>query len=251
MRIHDAEFSILPCTVAMVLCVAASVSAQGAGSGFLFKPPSGMVSFRSGFDRALARSDVFTFVADQLTIDPGDFSSATFALDVDVRVKPRVDAVFSLGVSRSATQSEFRNWVDNNRQPIEQRTEFQRVPLTGAIKAYVLPPGQSIGHFAWVPARVAPYVGAGGGAVWYQFKQVGDFISFDTLKVFPDRFDSNGWAPTVHAFAGVDVSLATRFAITTEARYEWAKATLGRDFSGFDRIDLSGISFTSGISIRY
>jgi hypothetical protein len=251
MRIHDSEFRILNWTLALLLCSASSAVAQSAGDGFLFKPPKGTVTFRSGFDRALAGSDVFTFVTDQLTVDKGDFSSATFALDVDARLTPRVDAVFGLSVSRSATQSEFRHWVDNNRQPIEQRTEFQRVPLTGSIKAYLLPPGHSIGHFAWVPARVAPYVGAGGGAMWYQFKQFGDFIAFDTLKVFPDLFDSNGWTPTVHAFAGVDVSFATRFAITTEARYEWAKASLSRDFSGFDRIDLTGLSFTSGISIRY
>ena len=251
MRILNSEFRILNCAVAVLLVWAPSAFAQGSGDGFLFKPPAGTIGIRSGFDRALAGSDVFTFVTDQLTVNKGDFSSATFAFDVDVRVKPRIDAVFSVGASSSSTRSEFRNWVDNNRLPIEQTTEFRRVPLTAAIKAYVLPPGQTIGHFAWVPARFAPYVGAGGGAMWYQFVQSGDFISFDSLKVFSDRFDSNGWAPTVQAFGGVDVSFAKRFAMTTEARYEWARASLTRDFSGFNRIDLSGIAFTSGISVRY
>jgi hypothetical protein len=249
--ILNSEFRILNCALALLLLSASSAAAQGTGRGFLFRAPNGSVSLRTGYDRATAGSDLFTFVTDQLTVNPNDFNAVAFAFDVDYRLTPRVDAVFGVGSSRTKTRSEFRNWVDNKRQPIEQSTEFQRVPITAAVKAYLRPPGQSIGHFAWVPARFAPYVGAGGGAMWYRFQQQGDFIAFDTLKVFTDTFDSNGWTPTVHALGGVEISLASRLAIATEARYEWAKARLGRDFSGFDRIDLSGISFTSGVIIRY
>ncbi len=67
---------------------------------------------------------------------------------------------------------------------------------------YLADPGRSIGRFAWIPNRFAPYVGAGGGAMWYRFRQEGDFIDFDTLKVFPDTFDSDGWTPTVHGVRG-------------------------------------------------
>ena len=248
--ILNSEFRILNYTLALVV-LASPALAQGAGSGFLFRPPNGAVSIRTGYDRATAGSDLFAFVTDQLTVNPKDFNAIAIAVDVDYRLTPRVDAVFGVGSSRTTTKSEFRHWVDNNRQPIEQTTEFQRVPITAAVKAYLVSPGQSIGHFAWVPARLAPYVGAGGGVMWYSFQQQGDFIAFDTRKVFTDSFDSNGWTPTVHALGGVEVSLASRLAIRTEARYEWAKAHLGRDFSGFDRIDLSGVSFTSGVVIRY
>jgi hypothetical protein len=237
--------------VLALLSVASPVLAQGAGRGFLFRPPNGAVSIRTGYDRARAGSDLFTFVTDQLTVDPKDFNAVAVTLDVDYRIHPRVDAVFGVGTSRTTMRSEFRNWVDNKRQPIEQTTEFQRVPITAAVKAYLLPTGRSIGHFAWVPRRIAPYVGAGGGVMWYRFQQTGDFIDFDTLKVFSDMFDSSGWAPTVHALGGVEISLASRLAFATEARYEWAKAHLGRDFSGFQQIDLSGVSFTSGLVIRY
>ena len=51
--------------------------------------------------------------------------------------------------------------------------------------------------------------------------------------------------------AAMDTVTESRLAIAMETRYEWARAHLGRDFSGFDRIDLSGISFTSGVVIRY
>src|SRR5438105_7858907 len=213
---------ILNFVLALVFAASPAL-AQGAGSGFLFRPPNGSVSIRTGLDRASAGSDLFTFVTDQLTVTRNDFNAVTFALDVDYRLSRRVDVVFGFGSSRTVTKSEFRHWVDNNRQPIEQTTEFNRVPLTASVKAYLMPAGRSIGHFAWIPARIAPYVGAGGGVMWYRFQQQGDFIAFDTLKVFTDSFDSNGWTPTVHALGGVEVSLGSRLAIATEARYEWAR----------------------------
>ena len=61
---------------------------------------------------------------------------------------------------------------------------------------------------------------------------------------------SSGWTVAAHAFAGVDISLGPRFFLTGEGRYTWARAPLGRDFSGFGRLDLSGLSVTAGVGIR-
>jgi hypothetical protein len=87
--------------------------------------------------------------------------------------------------------------------------------------------------------------------MYYQLEQTGDFIDFATTAVFTDTFSTSGWRPTAHAFAGTDVSLNTRFALTGEIRYVWASASPGDDFSRFNRIDLSGVSMTGGIAIRY
>ena len=237
--------------LAAALFLATPVCAQSGGDGFLFKPPSGTVTFRTGFDRARAGSDLFAFTTDQLTIDRGDFSGGTIAGDVSVRLSNRADVMISVAHSQARNRSEFRHWLDNAGRPIEQTTTFRRVPLTGSIRAYLARPGRSIGHFAWVPARFSPYVGGGGGAMWYSFAQTGDFIDFATTRVFPDSFNSSGWTPTVHGIGGVDISLHPRFALTTEARYEWGKAELSSDFAGFDRLDLSGFTLTTGISVRY
>ena len=237
--------------VLALVAAARPAAAQGAGDGFLFRPPAGAVAIRGGFDLASAGSDVFTFVTDELTVNKRDFSSVAVAFDVAFKVSPRMQGVFSLGTAQSTIPSEFRDWLDNNDRPIQQTTMFHRVPITGSLKTYLVDTGRSVGHFTWIPKRFAPYVGAGGGVMWYRLHQEGDFIDFNTFKVFPDQFDSDGWTPTVHALGGVDVSLSPRFAVTTEGRYQWARAALSRDFSGFDRIDLSGFALTSGITIRY
>jgi hypothetical protein len=233
------------------LSAAAPARAQSAGDGFLFSPPHGEISIRGGFNHANAGSDLFSFTESQLTVDKHDFSSLTFATDVDVALTPRLSARFGFAFSQSTTPSEFRDFVDNNRQPIQQTTQFRRFPLTASLKAYLAPPGRSVGHYAWIPSRYAPYVGGGGGAMWYRFEQQGDFIDFSTSQVFTDNFLSDGWTPSVHGFVGTDITLNPRYALTVEGRYEWAHKSLSSDFARFQPIDLSGFALTAGVVVRY
>ena len=241
---------------ALVLLTASATAApaaraQSSGDGYLFGAPSGSLTVRAGFDRASAGSDVFSFATDQLTLSRGDFSGIALGADLALSVAPRLDLVLSGGYAGSSHGSEFRRFVDQDDQPIEQTTSFLRVPLTGSVKAYLAPRGRAIGRLAWLPARVAPYVGAGGGAMYYRFEQEGDFVDYQTNDIYPDKLSSSKWVPTAHGMAGLDYSLSPRFALTGEARYTWAKGELSNDFSGFDRIDLSGISATAGIAVRF
>jgi hypothetical protein len=242
---------LLALTFAATLLAAGSVGAQNTGNGFLFKEPIISVSLSGGLASPHAGSDVFSFITDQLTISRGDFRSVILGADVSVRVTPRIDLVFGSRYAGTSKLSEFRHFVDDNDLPIEQTTSFARVPVTASIKTYLAPRGRSIGHFAWVPARYMPFVGIGGGAMWYQLKQNGDFIDFKTNSVFTDTFSSSGWAPTAHALAGLDVALSPHLGLTGEGRYSFAKGDLSSDFSGFNRIDLSGLSATVGVYARF
>src|ERR1700736_950307 len=76
------------------------VQAQDTGNGFLFRAPAGEVSFRGGFDRAIAGSDIFAFTVKELTLNQRDFSALTFATDVDKVLAPRFDVRFSFSVSK-------------------------------------------------------------------------------------------------------------------------------------------------------
>jgi hypothetical protein len=241
--------SLQLCT-ALALSVPA-VAQQGAGNGFLFREPVGSFALRAGFAQATAGSDIFDFVTDELTLGRNDFAGMSFAADLGVRLGRQLDLVFGGSYAGSSAQSEFRRFVDNNDLPIEQTTSLARVPLTASVKYYFTPRGRTIGRYAWIPSTLAPFVGAGGGGMWYRFRQKGDFINMETFDVFNDTFRSEGWTPTAIAFAGVDVSLGPRFALTTEGRYTYGRAKLGADFSGFDKIDLSGYGVSAGFSVRF
>ena len=237
--------------IALTFTITGTAAAQRSGDGFLFKPPRGTLVLRGGFAHASAGSDIFSFATDELTLGRGDFSGPTVGADIALHVTPRLDLVIGAAYAGRSARSEFRDWVDQDDRPIEQTTSFRRVPVTASAKLYLTARGRSIGRFAWLPARYTPFIGVGGGAMWYRFSQEGDFVDFETLDVFADELESSGWTATAHALGGIDVSLTPRLALTGEARYSYAKANLSEDFEGFDRIDLSGISTTIGLSIRF
>jgi opacity protein-like surface antigen len=224
--------------------------AQG-GPGFLFKSPVVSVGIRTGYAVPSARSDLFDFAREQLTIERSDFNGGFFGFDVGVRLRERLDLVLGVGHARTETASEFRDWVDLDDLPIEQTTTFWTTPVTASLKYYLTDRGRSVGRFAWVPAKISPYVGAGGGMIWYSFLQQGDFVDFETLDIFFDRFLSDGVTGQAHGFAGVELSINPKMFVTAEGRYSWARGVPGRDFIDFDNVDLVGVQFTLGIAARF
>jgi opacity protein-like surface antigen len=239
--------------LAGAVCWARPSAAQElSGQGFLFGAPSASLSVRMGYAAPTARSDLFSFVTNELTLRRGDFSSLTFGADVAVPLRPRLELVLSADVDGSTNKSEFREWQDNAGNPIEQSTSFSRQSLAANLRYYLRPYGRTLGRFAWVPAHHAPWVSAGIGRTHYRFAQEGDFVHFSgNNPVFTDSFTSSAWGFTPQVAAGIDWNLNQRVALTTQARYLWGKAELGVDFTGFSPIDLSGLGLTSGLTVRF
>jgi len=229
----------------------AQAQAPASRPDFFFGRPDGSVAVRGGWVFARAGSDLFDFVERQLTVDKNDFNSATFASDVGIALSSRADAVIGVDFSRASVASEYRDFVDNERLPIEQTTSLKELNLTGSIRFALAPRGREISQLAWVPGSVVPYVGAGGGMLWYQFRQSGDFVDALDLSVFPETFTAEGWTPSAHVLAGVDVKVYRRLYLTLDGRYIWAAGELGRDFDNFDPIDLAGFRFGAGINLVF
>ena len=234
-----------------MVSVPMAASAQAGGPGFLFRRPTFSFGIRAGYARPQAGSEVFDFARETLTLGTNDFASSAWGADLAFRASERLDIAAGVGVTRSSTRSEFRDWVDLDDLPIEQTTTFLRVPMTVSAKWYFKDRGRSVSQFVWVPERWSPYVGLGGGWVWYQFEQEGDFVDFETLDVFYGLLESAGATPTAHVYSGVDLSLGPRFVLTGEGRYSWANMDMGRDFVDFDGIDLGGFQATVGLSVRF
>jgi opacity protein-like surface antigen len=218
---------------------------------FLFGRPKGSFGIRTGWLFARTDSDLFEFVRDQLTIGRNAFNTPALAVDIGAVASNHVDVVIGFAYSRATIDSEYRRFVDNNRQPIAQQTRLQQVNLTASAKVAVLPRGREVGRLAWIPRPVSPYVGAGAGYLWYKFEQSGAFVDFVDLSVFDASLRSSRWTPGAHVFAGADIKLRRRLFLEAEARYLWAKGATGQDFVGFDRIDLSGLNLTAGVNLLF
>lgn len=235
-----------------VAATTALAQPEGSGRGFLFGAPSGSLTIRTGYSGATAGSDIFSFVTNELTLRKGDFASLGVGADLSFAISPRFDVMLSVDYDGMEKQSEFREWIDNDGRPIEQKTAFGRQSYLISAKYYIMPYGRTLGRLAWVPLKFAPWVSAGVGKMAYTFSQNGDFIDYErNNKVFYDSFKSSRWGTSGQLSAGLDVALNQRFVMQTQARYLMGKASLENDFSGFDPIDLSGVGVMAGLTIRF
>lgn len=242
-------------TAALVLAVLApgllptEARAQGEPD-FLFRSPTVSLQVRAGGWLPRAEGEIYDFTTDELTIERSDFRAVFVGVEASHRLTDRIDVALSADFVRSETDSEFRDWVDQDDLPITQTTTLTLTPVQLGVKLYLTERGRAVGSHAWIPERWSPYVGGGAGVTWYTFTQVGDFVDFTDLAIFFDEFRSTGAAPTAHLRAGMDVTLSPRLFLTTDARYTWGSAELRNDFVGFEDIDLTGFQWTLGVGVR-
>jgi hypothetical protein len=218
--------------------------------GFLFKEPSVTLGIHGSFDLRRAQSSIYQFFINQFTLSKSDFSAFGVGGEIGVRIASPLDIVMGGDYTRTSKLSESRDYVDQNNLPITQRTTLWTVPLSVALRWYPTARGREIGRFVWIPARVTPYVGLGGGAVHYSLTQAGSFVD-SQLSIFDAKYQSDGWAPLALVTAGVDYGLGTLVFLNADVRYLWANAGVQQDFKNFpDGIDLNGVAFSIGLHLR-
>jgi hypothetical protein len=240
----------------VVLALAGPAAAQDrpiprSAPDFLFEKPHASVTLRGSWLFTRGESDWYDFVTGLLTIDTKDFNAPGFGLDLNVPVTSRLEAQAAFDFSRSSTLSEYRDFVDNNRLPIQQTTSLRELNVGGNLRYLLMDRGQQVSRLVWVPRRIVPFVGAGAGAFNYKLQQIGDFVDFQDSSVFGDTFVSRGWSPSAQVFGGVDVRVFKRVYVTVDGRYLWAADDLGRDFIGFDPIDLAGFRLSGGVNFNF
>lgn len=223
-----------------------------AGDGYLFHRPTGSFSIRGGWAQPNANSDIFSHARRNLTLDRSDFGSGTVMADIGVRVSNRFSLQFTGGYSGRTVDSEMRDWVDNNDQPIAQSTKLIRAPFMAGLRYDLTSPGRTISRLAYIPSRVTPYISAGAGAMYYKFRQQGSFKDDNSVDIFDDVLETSGTSFASYGALGADFSVTPMFAITTEARYESAKPrTSDGAFSAFRKTNMSGMTATVGFTFRY
>jgi hypothetical protein len=240
--------------VAASLAVAAPARAQQGSRGatdYLVGQPKVRFALSIGWDAATARSDFWDVAFDRFTFGRGSLAAPRVGAELGIPVGSRLEFVFGAGIAQRGASTEYRDLVDNADRPIEQETRLRRLPLSAGVRFNLVPAGRGVGTIAWIPRRVVPWVGAGGGVTRWTVRQRGDFVDFTDSTVFSNTFRSRGWAPSAYGAAGVDIGLGPRTSLAIEGRYTRARDRLGEDFIGFDPLDLSGVAVTAGFSWRF
>ena len=237
--------------LALLLAAWLATPAAGQRADFLFGSPHATLSGSTGWSIPSESSDLFRFSREHLTVGRGDFASPFLLAELGIHATSRIDVTAGIELAGRTVDSEMRDWVTQDDQPIRQATEYSTRRGLGGLKVYLLPRGREISQFAWVPSAWTPYVGGGIGMTWYTFEQEGDFVDFETLDIFEDRLTADGSGFTQYAVAGVDVTLSSYFLLRMEYRHVWGSAEVdSAAFDDFGDIDLSGSRATLGIGFR-
>ncbi|MXZ72673.1 MAG: hypothetical protein F4Z04_14385 [Acidobacteria bacterium] len=231
---------------------------------FAFGWPRWSVAIRGVGLRARAEGDFYDYVQEHLfarqspnddPVNPAaghlNFNAPGIAFHVGYAVTPRLDARIGVDYFQAFQPSEMRHFVGSDGLPIEQETTLAQAGLGGSITLALLPRGQAIGNYVWIPARVVPYVGVGAGMTRYKLTQVGEFVDFVDGALFTAQVLSTGWAGTTRLIAGADVRLSTSVATTIEISHIRGSGQLMEVFEGFDPIDLSGLRIGAGIRVAF
>lgn len=230
----------------------ATLAAQGERErGYLFREPAVTLTLSGGLGVPISGGDLWAFTFDEMTLSRRDIAAFDQGVDLAIRLHERVDLVLGYGVSDGRSQSELRDWLDENGQPIRQRTRFIRRPLSAALRYNLRPRGTMVGNYAWIPNGFVPFVGLGAGRVSYRFTQNGEFVDSETLEIFRDNYAASGKAGFVVASTGAVWTLIPGIALTSELKYLHASADGRPSFVGFDKLDLSGVSTSLGFTIRF
>ena len=227
---------------------------------FLFGRPRVSVGVHGLWYRARAGSDFYDEANERLFVrrsdtddpkNPGhgllNFNAPGIGFDFGIGVTSRLDVRVGLGYAKSLNESELRGFIGSDGLPFEQRTELSQVDVRGEVALALAPRGRAIGQYAWVPARVVPYVGAGFGFVRYDLRQIGEFVDPISFEIFEEAYTSKGWGRGVHVFGGADVRMTRHVFLNAEVRQVRAAAGLGEVFSGFEPLDLGGLRVAAGV----
>ena len=173
---------------------------------------------------------------------PSSFNDLVFGADYLWRNSRNGGVLFGVSFYDGQSTLAYRDWVDADGQDISHTTSLYLSDLTAA---YVLRFGRN---------GIRPYVGAGGGMLWWQFREEGYFIDFsdeENLPIFFGNYRADGLTWEFFALAGLDFRLSHRWSFFFEGRYRWAEDELNKDFAGFGTIDLSGAELVGGFSYNF
>jgi hypothetical protein len=195
-----------------------------------------------------ADSNLFRDDSDLYTVDKKDWAGVYGGAEFSFTPSDHVELGIHLDGYGRRVDTNYRDYTRPSGGEILQSLKLTLVPLGATLRLFPIDRD----------ATVSPYVGVGPDLVFYKYEEFGDFIDFadPELTIRADDFVSDGMRPGFHVTGGLRVRVGHDFSILGEGRYQWAKGTLGDDFSpqpGQDalRLDMSGFSAVVGLSIRF
>ncbi len=224
---------------ALIIVAVSAVAAEAQGN---WRPGDfGSFRLRFGLFEPDAESQYWDDKFADFTGSPSNFEDFVWGADYLWRTSKSAGFMFGTSFYSGATTQAYREWVDAYGGDIRHTTSLDLWDMSAA--------------FVWRlgRGRVAPYLGVGGGFVYWKLAESGSFIDFGDpeLPIIFATYQASGWTYEGLGFVGLDVGLGYRWSFFAEARYRISDDELSDDFAGFGEIDLSGTELTAGFSWNF
>lgn len=210
--------------------------------------PHVVFAFKLGGLYPTGNSDLWAYHEDLFTAEVDDFDDLAFGLDLVLLAQSHLELAFGLETYEGSASSVYRDYVEASGLPIAQFQKLSLVPFTAGVRW--LPFGRYDDE-SGSPHTVVPYLGAGFGALLWEYELSGSFVDLITLEIYDDFFYDDGATLCATGTAGIEFRVSRAWSVLLEGRYLWAEDDLGADFVGFDDLDLSGWAVFGGASVRF
>lgn len=221
-------------------------------------PPGRSFQIRAGGFFPSGGGDLWDDNAEVFYQDISDFNDFVIGMSFVAPLSNHLEVGFNVDFYDAKTSSAYRDFVDQSLFPIYHDTTLDEVPFIVDARWY--PAGRyRIRSGGRRVLRPAFFLGAGIGANFWEYEEVGEFIDCSQgcgpldppPPILPGRFKDSGTAFQAQLSTGLELPVSPGFHVVLEGRYAWSDDQLGGDFAGFGNIELGGASMLLGASWRF
>jgi hypothetical protein len=234
---------LFPIAAGAALAAAVFAWVPRAEAQYGYRSETGAVRLRIGLFDPDGSSTYWDDKAQDFTGSASDLQDLTFGMDYQWRLQSNSSVLFGVAYYDGSGTFAYRDYVDGNGNEIRHTTTLETWELT---VAWITDLGKP-------QASVRPYLGLGTGLLGWRLTEAGDFIDFGSpnLPIVRAGYQAEGTTYEFFALAGLDFRLAPGWTFFLEGRWRNADDTLGDDFAGFGKLDLSGFEYSGGFSFKF
>ncbi|MCP5107099.1 MAG: hypothetical protein GY950_27180 [bacterium] len=197
------------------------------------------LNLKIGVFKPSLESDLWEQNIYDLAFDKQDMLGTYVGAELEMFMGRNVSLALEAGHYQKEIFTIYRDYEYMDGTSIEQDFFLRVTSLEADIKLYPL------GH----RKTFSPYIGGGAGLYFWKYYQGGDFVDPIDETVYTGEAYTKTMTPGFNAKAGFVYRYSRSVGISFESKYTYLKGTLSSLFEGFDKLDLSGFTFTIGLNL--
>ena len=200
---------------------------------------SQVVSIKTGLFSPFCDSDLWEINFENLALSKTDMLNTIYSMEYEHFINRRMSISFEGSNYSKTFYSSYRDYEYDDGTPINQNIYLKIMGFEINLKFYP----------TMVNKKLNPYFGIGGGLVYWDYEQWGEFINFEEGYVYEGYADTKTFTPVFNLRAGLLYRITYNIGLVFETKYSYAKGNLSSLFEDFEKFDLSGLIFNFGFSI--